>query len=107
MKTKFKQTLDVAVFVEEGLLFFFFMLILGFWFFLTLINPAYNNPIVQVLHTLADPLLSPLQRYLPRMRFDISPLIGVALFYLLNAYVVHPIAFYGGMLSQPVQLCVY
>ncbi|MEC8434356.1 MAG: YggT family protein, partial [SAR324 cluster bacterium] len=24
--------------------FFFFMLILGFWFFLTLINPAYNNP---------------------------------------------------------------
>ena len=32
--------------------FFFFMLILGFWFFLTLINPAYNNPIVQVLHTL-------------------------------------------------------
>ncbi len=87
--------------------FFFFMLILGFWFFLTLINPAYNNPIVQVLHTLADPLLSPLQRYLPRMRFDISPLIGVALFYLLNAYLVHPIAFYGGMLSQPVQLCVY
>ena len=87
--------------------FFFFMIILAFWFFLTLVNPAYNNPIVQVLHTLADPLLSPLQRYLPRTRLDVSPLVGVALFYLLNAYLVRPIAFYGSLLSQPVQLCVY
>jgi YggT family protein len=88
-------------------IFFFFMLILVFWFFLTLVNPAYNNPIVQVLHMLADPLLSPLQRYLPRTRFDYTPLVGVLLFYLLNAYLVSPIAYYGSTLSQPVQLCVF
>ncbi len=88
-------------------LMFFFMFVLIIWFVLTLVNPSLNNPLVRIIHVLADPLITPLQRYLPRTRIDWSPMIGVLFFYLISSKIISPISFYGSKLSFPVSLCVY
>jgi YggT family protein len=76
--------------VVQSLL-FFLMLLLLIWFFLTLINPSVNNPIVRTLFVLVDPFITPIQRRLPRQRIDLSPLIAAAIFLLLNLLVVAPL----------------
>ncbi len=88
-------------------LLFFLMLIMVVWFFLTLVNPALNNPFVRVIHVLADPMITPIQRYLPRARVDLSPLVALLLFFLANRFVVAPLATFGNGLSFPISLCVY
>ena len=88
-------------------LFFFFVMILVVWFFLTLVNPAFNNPLVRIIHVLADPLITPIQRYLPRTSVDFSPLIAMMFFMMLLNFVVGPISQYGSSLSYPVPLCVF
>ncbi len=88
-------------------LMFFFMFVLIIWFVLTLVNPSLNNPLVRIIHVLADPLITPLQRYLPRTRIDWSPVIGVLFFYLISSKIISPISFYGSTLSFPVSICVY
>jgi YggT family protein len=88
-------------------LLFFLMLIMVVWFFLTLVSPALSNPFVRVIHVLADPLITPLQRYLPRSRVDFSPLVALLLFFLMNRFVVAPLAAFGNGLSFPISLCVY
>lgn len=85
----------------------FGIMILAIWFFLTLVSPSTNNPIVRVVYMLADPLITPIQRYLPRMQVDLSPLVGILIFYLLSRYLVSPVVFYGATLSAPVQICLY
>ena len=92
--------------VTQSLL-FFFVIILAIWFFLTLVNPAYHNPLVQIVYTLADPLITPLQHYLPRTRVDLSPIVGILFFLLINSYLLSPISHVGSGFSYPVQLCVY
>ena len=37
-------------------LLFFFIFVLIIWFVLTLVNPSLNNPLVRIIHVLADPL---------------------------------------------------
>ena len=88
-------------------LFFFFVIVLVVWFFLTLVNPAFNNPLVRIIHVLADPLITPIQRYLPRTSVDFSPLIAMMFFMMLLTFVVGPISQYGSSLSNPVPLCVF
>ena len=88
-------------------LLFFFIFVLIIWFVLTLVNPSLSNPLVRVLHVLSDPLITPLQRYLPRTRIDWSPLVGVLLFYLISSTIISPISYYGSTLSFPVSICVY
>ncbi len=88
-------------------LIFFFVIILVIWFFLTLVNPAFNNPLVRIIHVLADPLITPLQRYLPRSRVDLSPLLAILLFLLIQMYLIGPVSAYGNSLSFPVSLCIY
>lgn len=46
-----------------------------------------NNPIVQILHQITDPIMLPIQRILPRFgMFDFSPLVAVlVLIFLSNA----------------------
>jgi len=85
----------------------FGIFILAIWFVLTLVSPAANNPIVQVVYMLADPLITPIQRYLPRMQVDLSPLVGIVIFYLIARYPIALIMFQGAQLSAPVQVCVY
>jgi len=68
--------------------FTFLILLLVIWFFLTLVGPSVNNPIVRTLYILLDPFLAPVQRRLPRMRYDLSPLIVAGMFLLFNVVVV-------------------
>jgi len=88
-------------------LLFFFIFVLIIWFVLTLVNPSLSNPLVRIIHVLADPLITPIQRYLPRTRIDWSPLVGVVLFYLISSTIISPISYYGNTLSFPVSICVY
>ena len=88
-------------------LLFFFIFVLIIWFVLTLVNPSLSNPLVRIIHVLADPLITPFQRYLPRTRIDWSPLVGVLLFYLISATVISPISYYASTMSFPVSICVY
>lgn len=63
---------------------FFMVLALVVWFVLTLVSPAVNNPIVRVVYFLVDPIITPLQKRLPRTRVDFSPLIAAAALFLVN-----------------------
>ena len=92
--------------VVQSLL-FFCMFVLIACFVLGLVNPSLNNPLVRIIHVLADPLIAPLQHYLPRTRTDWSPLVGVILFYLISSSIINPIAFYGSTMSFPVSICIY
>ena len=98
--------LQGAGIVLQSLL-FFFIIILVIWFILTLVNPAFNNPLVRIIHVLADPLITPIQRYLPRTSVDFSPLVAILLFLMIQMFVIGPISAYGGSLSYPVNLCIY
>ena len=98
--------LQGATIVLQSLL-LFFMFVLIIWFVLTLVNPSLNNPLVRIIHVLADPLITPLQRYLPRTRIDWAPMVGVLLFYLISSTIISPISYYGSMLSFPVSICIY
>ena len=92
--------------VVQSLLFFCIFVLIA-WFVLGLVNPSLNNPLVRIIHVLADPLITPLQRYLPRTRIDWSPLVGVFLFYLISSTIISPIGFYGSTLSFPISICAY
>ena len=65
--------------------FLFFVALL--WFILTLVNPPLTNPLVRSLYLLLDPLLSPIQRRLPRMQVDLSPLLLALGGYLASSFV--------------------
>ncbi len=71
-------------------LFFFLIILLLIWFFLTLINPSVNNPIVRTVFFLVDPLITPIQRRLPRQRIDISPLLAAGGFLVINLLILPP-----------------
>lgn len=92
--------------VVQSLLFFCIFVLIA-WFVLTLVNPSLSNPLVRIIHVLADPLITPLQRYLPRTRIDWSPLVGMLLFYLISSTIISPVGYYGSTLSFPVSICVY
>lgn len=85
----------------------FAIIILAVWFILTLVSPSMNNPIVRVVYTLADPLITPIQGYLPRMQVDLSPLIGIFIFFLISKFFISPIFIYGATLSAPVGICAF
>lgn len=47
---------------------------------------ARNNPIVQVLFQITDPIMVPIQKVMPRMgMFDFSPLVAVIVLMLLSS----------------------
>jgi len=98
--------LQAASIVIQSMLYFCIIVLIA-WFLIGLVTPSLNNPLVRIVHVLADPLITPLQRYLPRTRIDWSPLVGILLFYLLNSTVISYIGFYGSSLSFPVSICVY
>lgn len=79
-----------AGYVMESL-FFFLIVLLLIWFFLTLINPSVNNPIVRTIYFLVDPLITPIQRRLPRNRFDVSPLVAAGGFLAIILLLLNPL----------------
>ena len=94
-----------SIVVQSVLYFFIFVLVV--WFVLGLLNPSLINPIVRVIHVLSDPIITPLQRYLPRTRTDFSPIVGIFLFYLISSLIISPIGYFGSTLSFPISICVY
>lgn len=84
----------------------FAIIILGVWFFLTLVSPAWDNPIVRVVYTLADPLITPIQKYLPRTKIDLSPIVGIAVLYVVSEFLITPIYAYGVEFSGIVRICI-
>ena len=76
----------VAVMLNSIL--FFLILALMIWFVLTLVSPSVNNPIVRTVYFLVDPIITPLQRRLPRSKIDFSPLIAAAVLFALNWFAV-------------------
>lgn len=85
----------------------FFIIILAIWFFLTLVSPSVHNPLVRIVYMLADPLITPIQRYMPRAKVDLSPIVGIFLFLFINSFLITPLSYYGASLSYPVRLCVF
>lgn len=85
--------------VVQNLL-FFLMLLLLIWFFLTLLSPSVSNPIVRTVYILVDPLITPIQRRLPRTRIDFSPLVAAGIFLLLNIFLVVEIISWSAGLTQ-------
>ena len=80
--------------------FFFLIFLLLIWFFMTLISPSVNNPIVRTLVILVDPLISPIQRRLPRSRIDLSPLVAAGIFFLINQFIVATLGAYASQLAH-------
>ena len=60
--------------VAKNIIWFVFLISIV-WFFLSFVNPSLNNPIVQTLMWFIDPLITSLQRILPRAKVDLSPLL--------------------------------
>ena len=73
--------------VMQNFLFFLILLFL-IWFFLTLVSPSPNNAIVRMVYVLVDPFISPVQRRLPRMRIDLSPLVVAGICFVISFFVV-------------------
>ncbi|PCI22982.1 MAG: YggT family protein [SAR324 cluster bacterium] len=72
-----------ALSISKSIIGFIFLLAI-IWFILTLVNPPLNNPIVQTIMYLVDPLITPLQRVLPRAQIDLSPLILAGVTYFIS-----------------------
>jgi uncharacterized protein YggT (Ycf19 family) len=68
---------------------FFMVFALVVWFVLTLVNPSVNNPIVRTVFFLVDPIITPLQKRLPRSKIDFSPVIAAVVLFLINWFVVN------------------
>lgn len=79
---------------------YFLVILLLVWFVLTLVSPSVNNPIVRTVYFLVDPFITPLQRRLPRMRIDLSPLIAAGVFVLFNIFVARALIGYALTLTR-------
>ena len=52
------------------------------------VSPDPFNPLVQFLYRTTDPILDPIQRRLPVMAIDISPVIAFLVIYFLRSFLV-------------------
>ena len=73
------------VFLNHLAGFFIFFSIL--WFIFSLVNPPQNNIFVRSVFFIIDPLITPIQRMLPRTNIDISPLIVAGLAFLFSSMI--------------------
>ncbi len=80
---------------------FFIMILAILWFIFTLVNTPLNNPFVRAVWFLVDPMITPIQRYLPRTRTDFSPLV-LALIAFLFRLLAENLELYVGTLLVPV-----
>lgn len=66
----------------------FIMILAIIWFVMSIISAPINNPFTQTIYYLIDPLISPLQRLLPRMQYDLSPLVLAAVAFFISKNLV-------------------
>lgn len=58
---------------------------------LSWVNPDPYNPIVQMLHSITEPVLYPIRRFLPfsfKLGLDISPILAILALVFLKAFFV-------------------
>jgi len=67
-------------------IFWFIFLLSVLWFIFTLVNPPITNPIVRSVMYIIDPLITPLQRVLPRARIDLSPIALALITFLIRGF---------------------
>ncbi len=55
------------------------------------VNPDPYNVIVQILHRITEPILSPIRRIIPmhNMGIDISPIIAILLLWFVRLFIVN------------------
>jgi YggT family protein len=61
------------------------------WVLLSWVNPDPNNPIVQMINKLTEPLLYPIRKILPfslKFGLDISPFIALLIIFFLHLFLV-------------------
>ena len=76
--------------ILNSVIWFVFLLSI-IWFILTLVNPPLNNPIVSSVMYLIEPLLTPLQRLLPRAKIDLAPIALAVISYFISRSIVQMI----------------
>ncbi len=59
------------------------------------VNPDPYNPIVQFLNRATEPILQPIRQLLPRMAFDISPIIAFLAIMFLKSFLVPTLMDFG------------
>ena len=48
-------------------------------------NVSYNNPIVQLVYALTEPILSPIRRVLPKTGlFDFTPMVAIIIIFIVQ-----------------------
>ncbi len=56
---------------------------------ITWVNPDPNNPIVQILYRITEPVLWPLRRRLPDMGgIDLSPIVVILVIFFLQSFLI-------------------
>jgi YggT family protein len=61
------------------------------WALLSWVNPDPNNPIVQMINKLTEPIIYPIRKLLPfslKFGLDISPLIALLMIFFLQMFLV-------------------
>lgn len=76
-----------GLYVTANIIWFVFFLSI-LWFVFTLVNPPMNNPIIRSIMYIIDPLITPLQRILPRARIDLSPLVLAVIAFFLRDIII-------------------
>ncbi|NJD61815.1 MAG: YggT family protein [Deltaproteobacteria bacterium] len=71
-----------------------YMVIIVIRALLSWVNPDPYNPIVRIIHSITEPVLSPLRRRLPLMAgsIDFSPIVVILAIYFVDWFVVQTLA---------------
>jgi len=73
--------------VAKSILFFVMILSLAY-LVISIVRPPLSNPLVRNITWLIDPVITPLQRILPRAKIDLSPIvITISIFFALQTMV--------------------
>lgn len=69
------------------------------------INPTSYNPAMSLVYSIAAPVLRPAQRLIPPVGgFDLSPLLVLLAFQLIDILVIKQIQYFGLLLSNPSRI---
>lgn len=89
---------SIASLLDLVLMVYMYILIIGA--LLSWVNPDPYNPIVRFVHTVTEPVLGQVRRYLPVMfsGIDFSPVVVILVIYFLRGFVVRSLMHVGARL---------
>ena len=90
----------LAIVVEMILQMALWMLIISA--LISWVNPDPFNPIVRFLHSVTQPMLKPIRRFVPPLggRIDVSPIIAILFIAFLQAFLVGSMRSYAAVILQ-------